>query len=113
MASWSSPSAAAAASASSGARFGLLPGRAQRQPVPSPSLPRGAPNPRLVLSRGPGFLTPTGSASPSSSSRCRAVAAEVEGLNIANDVTQVLFDARLSLVHGLFIRFPNIDMLQY
>jgi len=90
MASWSSPSAAAAASASSGARFGLLPGRAQRQPVPSPSLARGAPNPRLVLSRGPGFLAPAGSASPSSSSRCRAVAAEVEGLNIANDVTQLI-----------------------
>ncbi|CAL4950821.1 unnamed protein product [Urochloa decumbens] len=89
MASWSSPSAAAAA-ASSGARFGLVPGRAQRQPVPSPSLPRGGPSSRLVLSRGPGFLAHTGSASPSASSRCRAVAAEVEGLNIANDVTQLI-----------------------
>ncbi|CAL4977181.1 unnamed protein product [Urochloa decumbens] len=90
MASWSSPSAAAAA-ASSGARFGLVPGRAQRQPVLSPSLPRGGPNSRLVLSRGPGFVAHTGSASPSSSaSRCRAVAAEVEGLNIANDVTQLI-----------------------
>ncbi|CAO2193176.1 unnamed protein product [Urochloa humidicola] len=90
MASWSSPSAAAAG-ASSGARFGVLPGRAQRQPLPAPSLLRGGPNSRLVLSRGPGFLTHTGSASPSSSSaRCRAVAAEVEGLNIANDVTQLI-----------------------
>lgn len=95
MASWSSPSAAAAAAASSGARFGVLPGRAQRQPLPSPSLPRGGgPNSRLVLTRGPGFLTRTGSASVSSSARCRAVAAEVDGLNIANDVTQVTHSPR-------------------
>ncbi|WVZ71835.1 hypothetical protein U9M48_020370 [Paspalum notatum var. saurae] len=82
MASWSPPSATAAAS---GARFGPFPSRAQRL-VPGPSLARGTPGSPLVL-RGHGPLTRTAS---SHSSRCRAVAAEVEGLNIANDVTQLI-----------------------
>ncbi|KAF8724034.1 hypothetical protein HU200_021043 [Digitaria exilis] len=90
MASWSSPYAAAAASSSGAARLGLLPGRAQRQPLPPPSLPRGGPTSRLVLARGPGLLKHAASASPASSARCRAVSAEVEGLNIANDVTQLI-----------------------
>ncbi|CAD6232301.1 unnamed protein product [Miscanthus lutarioriparius] len=92
MASWSSPPAAAAAS-SSGARFGPFPSRAQRL-VPYPSLARGAPASTLVLrpqphpdGRGHGLLAHTGS---SPSSRCRAVAAEVEGLNIADNVTQLI-----------------------
>ncbi|ONM30907.1 Cysteine synthase mitochondrial [Zea mays] len=85
MSSWSSPSSAAAAS---GARFGPFPSRAQRL-VPYPSLARGTPASTLVLrphpdGRGHGHLAHTGS----SSSRCRAVAAEVEGLNIANHVSQ-------------------------
>jgi cysteine synthase A len=91
MASLSSPSAAAAAAAS-GARFGPFPSRAQRL-APYPSLARGAHASTLVLrpqphldGRGHGLLSHTGS---SSSSRCRAVAAEVEGLNIADNVTQV------------------------
>ncbi|KAF8740065.1 hypothetical protein HU200_013836 [Digitaria exilis] len=54
MASWSSPYAAAAASSSGAARLGLLHGRAQRQPLPPPSLPRGGsgPSSRIVLTRG-------------------------------------------------------------
>ncbi|KAJ1283062.1 hypothetical protein BS78_03G099200 [Paspalum vaginatum] len=79
MASWSPPSAA------SGARFGPFLSRAQRL-VPGPSLARGTPGSPLVL-RGHAPLAHTG---PSHSSRCRAVAAEVEGLNIANDVTQLI-----------------------
>ncbi|XP_020405139.1 cysteine synthase, chloroplastic/chromoplastic-like isoform X1 [Zea mays] len=87
MSSWSSPSSAAAAS---GARFGPFPSRAQRL-VPYPSLARGTPASTLVLrphpdGRGHGHLAHTGS----SSSRCRAVAAEVEGLNIANHVSQLI-----------------------
>ncbi|OEL30495.1 Cysteine synthase, chloroplastic/chromoplastic [Dichanthelium oligosanthes] len=94
MASWSSASAAAAAS-SGAPRLGLLPGRAQRQPLPSsPSLRRGTPNSLLVLrprqdGRGPGFLAHTTGSASSPPSRCRA-ATEVEGLNIANDVTQLI-----------------------
>ncbi|AQK89691.1 cysteine synthase1 [Zea mays] len=88
MASWSSPSAAA--NAASGARFGPFPSGGQRL-APCPSLVRGTPAPTLVLrphpdGRGHGLLAHT--ASPPSL-RCRAVAAEVGGLNIANDVTQV------------------------
>ncbi|EES02674.1 cysteine synthase [Sorghum bicolor] len=93
MSSWSSPSAAAAAN--TGARFGPFPCRALRL-APYPSLARGAPaSPPLVLrshphpgGRGHGLLARTGGSSPSS--RCRAVAAEVEGLNIADNVTQLI-----------------------
>jgi hypothetical protein len=101
MASWSSPSSAAAAS---GARFGPFPSRAQRL-VPYPSLARGTPASTLVLrphpdGRGHGLLAHTGS----SSSRCRAVAAEVEGLNIANHVSQVTYN--LQRLHASLVFLP-------
>ncbi|GJN37783.1 hypothetical protein PR202_gb26772 [Eleusine coracana subsp. coracana] len=85
MASWSSPSAAAAAS--SGTRLGLFPSRS-RPLLPAPSLARRVPNSLLVLRPQPhhGLVRHA----DSSSLRCRAVAAEVEGLNIANDVTQLI-----------------------
>ncbi|KAK3163608.1 hypothetical protein QOZ80_1AG0005880 [Eleusine coracana subsp. coracana] len=85
MASWSSPSAAAASS--SGTRLGLFPSRS-RPLLPAPSLARRVPNSLLVLRPQPhhGLIRHA----DSSSLRCRAVAAEVEGLNIANDVTQLI-----------------------
>ncbi|GJN06127.1 hypothetical protein PR202_ga23822 [Eleusine coracana subsp. coracana] len=85
MASWSSPSAAAASS--SGTRLGLFPSRS-RPLLPPPSLARRVPNSLLVLRPQPhhGLIRHA----DSSSLRCRAVAAEVEGLNIANDVTQLI-----------------------
>ncbi|KAL6890552.1 hypothetical protein ACP4OV_008807 [Aristida adscensionis] len=90
MASWSSPSAPAATGAGA-ARFGLVAGRS-RQLLPSPPLARRIPSSALVLrphqgGRGGGLLRHTDS---SPFTRCRAVAAEVEGLNIADNVTQLI-----------------------
>ncbi|KAL6626533.1 hypothetical protein ACP70R_030259 [Stipagrostis hirtigluma subsp. patula] len=86
MASWSSPTAAAAGAT----RFGFVSSRSQ-QHLPTLPLARRVPNSLLVLrprqdGRGHGLLK----LADSSSSRCRAVAAEVEGLNIADDVTQLI-----------------------
>ncbi|TVU04330.1 hypothetical protein EJB05_32048 [Eragrostis curvula] len=86
MASWSSPCAAGAA-ASSGARFGLVP-TPSRQLLPAPALARRVPNSLVVLRPQP--LLRHAESSSSSSTRCRAIASEVEGLNIANDVTQLI-----------------------
>ncbi|KAG8088466.1 hypothetical protein GUJ93_ZPchr0010g9851 [Zizania palustris] len=88
MASWSPPVASASASASaSHARFGpscLFSARSPRQALLLPPLAR---NPTLTLRPRPRLLNSTDS---SSSWRCNAVAAEVEGLNIADDVTQLI-----------------------
>ncbi|KAL5232486.1 hypothetical protein ABZP36_031262 [Zizania latifolia] len=84
MASWSPPVASASASQ---ARFGpscLFSARSPRQALLPPPLAR---NPTLTLRPRPHLLNSTNS---SSSWRCHAVAAEVEGLNIADDVTQLI-----------------------
>ena len=90
----SCPPPAAAAFSSSQAKFGsscYFPIRTQAQPQPRqalllPPLARKIPNSLVALKKS------------NSSSRCHAVAAEVEGLNIADDVTQVTPQAPVLIV---------------
>ncbi|KAF0911631.1 hypothetical protein E2562_011639 [Oryza meyeriana var. granulata] len=84
MASWSSPVAAAGLQAQFGSSC-FFSARSPRQTLLLPPLAR---NPTLTLQPRPHRLQNTYSSS--SSWRCHAVAAEVEGLNIADDVTQLI-----------------------
>uniref|UniRef100_A0A0E0JUD9 Tryptophan synthase beta chain-like PALP domain-containing protein n=1 Tax=Oryza punctata TaxID=4537 RepID=A0A0E0JUD9_ORYPU len=86
MASWSSPVAAAAALQ---AQFGSSRFFSARSPRQTLLLPPLARNPTLTIQPRPHPFRNINSSS-SSSWMCHAIAAEVEGLNIADDVTQAI-----------------------
>lgn len=85
MASWSSPVAAAALQVHFGSSC-FFSARSPRQTLLLPPLAR---NPTLTIQPRPHPFRNINSSS-SSSWMCHAVAAEVEGLNIADDVTQAI-----------------------
>ncbi|KAF2954597.1 hypothetical protein DAI22_01g494600 [Oryza sativa Japonica Group] len=85
MASWSSPVAAAALQVHFGSSC-FFSARSPRQTLLLPPLAR---NPTLTIQPRPHPFRNINSSS-SSSWMCHAVAAEVEGLNIADDVTQLI-----------------------